>query len=359
MTNISRVSTLQTSNTMLGYLMSAESKYNELSQQASSGIKINDPSDDPNAVKKILKITSKLSELNGYSDNIANAQSELNTTSTTLSSVEDLISKASDYATQAANGTYNSEDLVSIKSQVDQIVQGVLDLSNTNYNGKYIFSGTATSNQTYEVTTDLATGNITGIRYNGTQTSDYERYTTISDGVSVATNVKGSAVFGSYSYTSSTADITGSEVFGTTITTSTDTDGNQVTVTTTLTNNGDGTYTTETATAAGLFGSLMTLSNALADNDTTTINSCISSLSTDLGTVTKSNTKLASVSGRLEMTSDSLDETITNLKSYKSDLQDADLTEVLTDLATQENALNATYSITSQLLTKTTLLDYI
>lgn len=359
MTNITRVSTIQQTNTMLGYITSAESKYNELAEEASSGIKVNDPSDDPNAVKKILKMNSKITELKGYAENIASAQSEVDTTSSTLTAVNDLISKASDSATQAANGTYNADDLKTVKSQVDQMVQSVFDLANTNYNGTYVFSGTATSTPTYTITTDPATGNITAITYHGTTSNNYERQTTISEGVTVPTNVKGNDVFGSYLYTSATAMATGTEVFGTTKTSTTDTNGQVTTVTKTVINNGNGTVTTNTTTATGLFGDLMTLSTALGANDTTTINSCINGLSTDLGTVTSNNTKLAAVSNRLEMTDGTLDETVTNLKSYRSELQDADLTEVLTDLATQENALKATYSVTSQLLSKTTLLDYL
>lgn len=223
----------------------------------------------------------------------------------------------------------------------------------------YPWDAIAASTPTYTITTDPATGNITAITYHGTTSNNYERQTTISEGVTVPTNVKGNDVFGSYLYTSATAMATGTEVFGTTKTSTTDTNGQVTTVTKTVINNGNGTVTTNTTTATGLFGDLMTLSTALGANDTTTINSCINGLSTDLGTVTSNNTKLAAVSNRLEMTDGTLDETVTNLKSYRSELQDADLTEVLTDLATQENALKATYSVTSQLLSKTTLLDYL
>lgn len=360
MSNISRVSTLQTSNTMLGYMLSAESKYNELSEEAASGIKINEPSDDPVATKKILKTTTKLNELNTYSDSINNAESEIKTTSSTLDSVSDLVSKSTDYATQAANGTYSADDLKSIKSQVDQILQSVIDYANTDYNGKYVFSGTATATQTYTTTTD-GSGNITSINYNGTTGNDYQRYANISDGVSVGVNVRGNDVFGSYTSTSSTSSSATGTV-GVTATFGVDGSGNTtITTVRTVLNSVTGMYdtTTTNGTAIGLTGNLVTLSTALEVNNQTVINSCITKLNNDLTTVTTANTKLASVQNRLEVTSSSIKDTVTNLKSYKSDLQDADLTEVATDLATQQNALEASYSITSQLLSKTTLLDYL
>ena len=103
----------------------------------------------------------------------------------------------------------------------------------------------------------------------------------------------------------------------------------------------------------------MILSSSLGTGDTEAINSCITSLDKDLNTVTSTATKLAGVSNKMDMTSDTISNTITNLKSYRSDLQDVDLTEVMTELATTQNALEATYSITAQMLSSTSLLDYL
>ncbi len=314
---MSRITTLQMSNTMLDYIMGAESRYNELTKTASSGLKVDKPSDNPSATKSILNITAEIDKLKRYLDNMSNAESELNSVDSKLEALTDLIQTSSDYATQAANGTYNDEDLANIKSQIDQIIESVVDIANTKFNGKYVFSGAATLTETY--TKNSSTGVIS---YNGTTSSEYERYANISDGVSVAINVRGSDLFGSYTpaTTSPVAPATGS----------------------------------------GLFYTLGTLSAALGSipPDKATISTCIDNLGTDLDTVTKTRTELAAVSNRFEMTSDTIDNTLINLTNYKSNLQDADLTEVLTDLATAENALQATYSVTSQMLSQVTLLDY-
>lgn len=325
---ISRVSTISTADTMLNYIMSAESKYNHLSEEAASGIKVAKPSDDPTATKSILTMNSKMDELNQYLSNMKSNQSELNTVDSTLASLTNLVQDASGYATQAANGTYNSDDLKNIKSQVDQMIENIVNLANTNYNGKYVFSGTATSTETYSITKNVS-GNITAITYNGTSSSEYERYVNISDGVSIAINVRGSDVFGSY-----TAAIPDNPA-----TTGVDESAPEV--------------------ATGILGHLVQLSNALSTANTTTINSCIGNLDSDLDTTTATRTKLSAISNRFDMTSDNIDKTITNLKSYRSDLQDADLTEVLTDLTTSQNALKASYSVTSKMLTANTLLDYL
>jgi len=320
-----RTTTLNTAQSMTNYISKGESRYYELAQQASSGIKIAKPSDDPSASKQILDINSTLSGLNSYLDNMKTAQTELNTLDDTLSSVTDLIQKASDLATQAANGTYSQDDLDNIKTQIDEILNSVIDLSNTDYNGKYIFSGTATSTLTY--TTDVD-GNIV---YNGTDTSTnaYKRYVTISDGVSVAINAKGDNIFGSY--TEAIPDDPGTV----------------------------GIDETAPATGTGIIGTLKLLSNALAAGDIDEISASLNSLDNSLNTVSATRTTFASVSNKFELTESTIDAAITNLKSRKSDLQDADLTEVLTDLSTQKLALEASYSVTSQMLSKVSLLDYL
>lgn len=311
---VTRVTTLQSSNTMLDYIMNTESHYNELAQQSSSGLRVDEPSDDPVATKSILSINAEINELNNYINSMVTAQSEIDIVDDSLASLTNLIQEASDYATQAANGTYTTEDLANIKTQVDQIIQSVVDLANTDYNGKHVFSGTATSTEPYSITYDL-NGNITDVTYNGTTSNEYERYVTISEGVSVAINLRGNDVFGSYD--------------------------------------------SSTSTATGLLGDLVTLSNALDAGDTATINSCIDSLDTDLDTATTSRTKLAAVTNRFDLTKSTLDSTITTLTGYRSELRDADLTEVLTNLALAETALQATYQVTSKLMGSATLLDYI
>lgn len=313
-----RVTMLGSANSMLNYIIGGESKYYELSEQAASGLRVIKPSDDSFATKSILDVNSQMNKLNSYLNNMALAQNELDVLDGTLSSLTNLVEKATELTAQASNGTYSNEDMDYIKIQIDQVIESVIDLANTEYNGTYIFSGTATSTKTY--TTNPATGNIT---YNGTPvTDDYQRCTTISDGVAVSINTTGDQVFGSY-----TAEIAGSPP------------------------------TPEVA--VGLLGTLKQISNALGNHNQAAVSNRLSGLGTALDTVSVNRTKFASVSNRFQITENSIKTTKTQLESYKSDLRDADLSDVLSDLTAQETALKATYSITSSLLSGSSLLDYL
>lgn len=309
-----RVTNLGTSESMLGYITTSSSKYNKLAEEASSNYKVTKPSDDPEATGSLLDINTQLEKLSGYLSNIKSSQTELSSLDSNLSSVTDLIQSATDLATEAANGTYSNTDMDNIKKQVDQIVNGLIDLANTQYDGKYLYSGAATSTKAYTTTTDVS-GNITAITYNGTpSTSDYQRTVTISDGVTVTTNTTGDQVFGSYD----SADPTKTK---------------------------------------GLFGTLMTLSTALGAHDKTTTNSCLTGLSTALDNTSATRTTFASLSNRFDLTSSSINTTVTNLTAHQSDLQDADLSQVLADLSTQQTALQASYNVFST-VSKMSLLNY-
>lgn len=312
-----RTTNLGTTNSMMNYITTAESKYYALSEEASSGKKLTEPSENPTGAKNVLNINAKLSQLNSYTDNMKLAQNELNVVDDTYASITNAIQNANDLATQAANGSYSQSDLDGIKVQINQIIEGVVDLANTQYNGAYLFSGTATSTPAYSVTRDAA-GNITDIKYNGTpSTGEWQRYAQISDGVSVAINATGDQVFGA-----STAG--------------------------------------PPAVHTGLMDTLMNLSNALGPvANRPAISASLDSFSVDSDTVSAARTREASITKRFEITGYSIDTATTQLTASKSDLQDADLSQVLTDLSTQKLALQATMSVTSSLLSGKTLLDYI
>jgi flagellar hook-associated protein 3 FlgL len=355
-----RITTLGTSNTMLNYILNTESRYYDLSQESASGLKVEKPSDDPTATKSLVNVKTQLSQLNDYLTNMSTSQNELNIFDDSMSSLTDLVDSTTSLTTQAASGTYSNTNMDNIKTQIDQIIQSVADIANTQYNGNYIFSGTAVGTKAYTVATD-ATGKITGITYNGTpSTGDYKRYTTISDGVNVAINTTGDQVFGSYSQVSATPVPTQpTDVAGVALSTATDANGNLITTTVTTVLNDDGTTTVTTGTGIGLMGTLVGISNSLGGHNQAAVGKGLDGLSTALDTTSVARTKFASVSNKFQITENSINTTVTQLTAYKSDLEDADLSQVLSDLTAQKTALDATYSVTSSLLAGKSLLDYI
>ena len=64
-------------------------------------------------------------------------------TDSALSSLTDILQKASTLAVQGASDTQNSSDRADIATQINQLLNEAISIGNTQYNGKYLFAGTA------------------------------------------------------------------------------------------------------------------------------------------------------------------------------------------------------------------------
>lgn len=154
-----------------------------LQNQASSGLSVVNPDDNPSVMAEVLNQQTSSSANSAYLSNITQLQSTASNSASAMNSLQTIISQASDLATQAASGLNTSTQLQADAVQVGSLIQQALQLANTkDANGNYLFSGTATDTQPFSATTD-ANGNITAVTYNGntdTAQSDIGLNTTIS-----------------------------------------------------------------------------------------------------------------------------------------------------------------------------------
>jgi flagellar hook-associated protein 3 FlgL len=122
--------------------------------ELSSGLAITEPSDNPYGASVVLDLNSQLSQLGSYSSNITNATSWMNTSSSALSSIENMVQTVRQLVVEGANGTNTAADDQSAAQEVDQLIDAIKQTANTTYDGSYIFSGTATSTAPYESGSD-------------------------------------------------------------------------------------------------------------------------------------------------------------------------------------------------------------
>ena len=165
-------------------------RVSQLHQQLSTGKRISLPHEDPVSIRKALGLNSNLTEIQQYTRNVDQGLAWLTATETSISQVVDSLHKVQELATKAANGTQTPDELEKIKSEVDQIYQHIYNLSQTQYDGKYVFSGTETLTAPYTMNpaTDAADP------YQGdTGKVEYE----ISKGVKMPVNVIGKDLFDS------------------------------------------------------------------------------------------------------------------------------------------------------------------
>jgi flagellar hook-associated protein 3 FlgL len=161
-----QVSTTSFSNNFLYQIGKLETQQSTLQNQATTGLSVTQPEDNPAVMNQVLNLQSDASADTQYQSNIAQVQDSATTVSDTLNSIQTLVEKAGEIATQA-DGVTSSTTLSSYAAQVGQLVTQAVHLGNTqDANGNYIFGGTASGAPPFSATTD-SSGNITGVTYTG------------------------------------------------------------------------------------------------------------------------------------------------------------------------------------------------
>lgn len=113
----------------------------KLQYQKATGKKFRTPSDDPIGVSKSLKFNTDISKLEQYKRNAKDAASWMNDTEAALGEIVEVFHRVNKLTVDAANGTKTPEDLLKIKEEIDQLKDHVIQIGNTTYAGRHIFSG--------------------------------------------------------------------------------------------------------------------------------------------------------------------------------------------------------------------------
>jgi flagellar hook-associated protein 3 FlgL len=165
-----------------------------LQEQAATGQRVNRPSDAPSDAYRILDLDSQSRTLSNYSQNISDVTDLLNVASTAIENVQTNIADARTKVTQIITGTFTDEGSQrNIMGQaINDILEQVLFLANSQHLGQYIFGGNNTTSAPYEA--QRANGMITGVSYQG---SDTARTVEVAPGVTAPATLTGSETFGS------------------------------------------------------------------------------------------------------------------------------------------------------------------
>ena len=140
-------------------------RLNEAQEETSTGVEIQEASDDPIAATKTLQYRSVIAKIEQYQSNATDATSWMEVTEDTLESLTDAVQQIRDLTSKASSDVLDDTELEAISVEVSELKNTVLELLNTQYAGRYIFGGYATAETPYTETTatytDAATGEIT------------------------------------------------------------------------------------------------------------------------------------------------------------------------------------------------------
>ena len=262
-------------------------KMQEIQEKLSSGKQINRPSDDPSGARKVLGLRAEELQVQQFLDNTETAKEQINYTSNTLESIQELFLKIKNLAIQAGNDTLGQSDRNIIANELDELLESVLQNANTDNNGRYIFSGTKTLTSAFTATRD-SDGNILSVSYNG---NNEEIKYQIGPDTFIQVNLPGGKLF----------------------------QDNKA------------------------FSTLISLRDSLKAStfDSTAFSNLRNTLDTATNALSTEITRFGAKANRLEMTTNSLGNSQTALKELISYTEDADIASLIMDLKHQENVLQS------------------
>lgn len=116
-------------------------------ERLATGNRINSSADDAAGKQIASRLTAQSSGMGVALSNINDATAMLQTADSMFDEMTDVLGRMKDLSTQAANGTYNDEDLQAMQDEYDELGQQMSDmLQNTTYGGTNLFGVSGTSN---------------------------------------------------------------------------------------------------------------------------------------------------------------------------------------------------------------------
>lgn len=164
------------------------SRLADLQRQASSGIRVERPSDSPGEIAQIITKKVEFSRLKADEQNINAAKSRLNFSVSQLLQIGDGLIRAKEIAIEAPQ----SQARETLADEVDNLLDRTLLLANGQDVDGFLYSGSDVETPPFEAVRD-ASGKIIQVLYQG---SDRSTVVSVSASISVDVNEPGTQLFG-------------------------------------------------------------------------------------------------------------------------------------------------------------------
>jgi flagellar hook-associated protein 3 FlgL len=146
-----------------------------------TGKRINNLSDDPGGMEKVLNYRTTLATIEQYQQNITDAKTRVEYTETVLGQINDMINDATTIASNP-----DSDNREALAQQISNMRDQIMGLANSKYANNYLFHGQLTDAPPFDETTGA---------YDASAGSDGIHRVIIGDGIQVTLNADGSDMF--------------------------------------------------------------------------------------------------------------------------------------------------------------------
>ncbi len=265
--------------------------------QLASGQKINKPSDDPIGVGYQMRYDTDLARSDQFMQNAQTGNDILKTMDSTLSQANDVMRRARTLALQAANGSYAAEQRKAVAAEIKQLKEQMVEIGNSQYNGRYLFNGQKT---------DVPPYNSVSAANDQTDQGVFSLH--VSAAVAVPVSITGETIFGA-------------------------------------------------AGSDNAFKVLDDLANALDTNQAAGISASLAKIDAVSDKISISWAEIGARMNRFDLMQNRITDNQVNLKEQRSQVADVDFATAITDLKSKENVLQAALSTGARLM-QTSLLDF-
>ena len=303
-----RVTSGMTANNAVYNLNQGQNVLNNLQEQVSSGLVVNQPSDNPLTTRQLLALQDQINSGKQTTSNITKGTLMLNVTNTALTGMMDVMGQVKTAAAAMLNGATDPTSIATATNNLTQLKAQLIDLANTQDGNQYVFGGFKNSPPFN------AAGNFSG-------TSDALNVQ-ITSGSQVSTNLSG---------------------------------GNLLRGGTPPVAVGSG------ATAGGspvdILGSIDALITAISTSNSAGISDGIKNMATAGDQITAAQTDVAGRLTRLTNAQTMITNNQNTLESAYGDMQNVDLAKAGVELSQQTTAFNASLAATAK-ISQLSLLNY-
>ncbi|GAK41260.1 flagellin [Paenibacillus sp. TCA20] len=304
-----RVTSNMMSSTLMNNINRNAKQMNDTQIQMSTGMKINKPSDDPVGITYALRYRTELNSNEQYQSNVDSALSWLDYTDTVVSQTNEVLQRMRELTVKGSTGSNPQDALESIRLEVNQLKEQLIDIGNSQLNGKYILNGQTYNEKPYDFPRDANGISDTSGMTSGMIDTGEVSYT-VGSGIQMAINVNGNEVMGS----------------------SEETDN--------------------------VFAIADRLSQALADGDLESVSAELEQIDTRVEKLLAAQAGVGAKTNRVELMQNRLGDMEYNLTSLQAKTEDADYAELAIQSQIQENIYNATLSVGSKIISSS-LVDFL
>ncbi|MBN2643691.1 MAG: hypothetical protein JXR78_18725 [Victivallales bacterium] len=203
-----RVSDLSLISTMQSSVTNNRDAYSKIMLQLSTGQKYLTRSENVSETQEASLLSISASKYNQWVTNLNQAKTWEQITDSSNQQVLDIMQQMSALLVEANTQINSPSDLATIATEINEIIESLVDLGNTTYSGVNLYAGTGTCSETFSVTYDVD-GNIDTVTYNGSGT---QRSISTAETSTISYGTLGSSMF-DFQYTDKDGNVKNVDVF--------------------------------------------------------------------------------------------------------------------------------------------------